>query len=204
MLADRVAITKTDPHLAADEVVRALHRQPIKSRKTISLNTNTTVEFKFAPNGTSSGLTHAITGSINALVPSVIEFMSDRIKHEFPVKRLSVITRELIVNAIAHRDYTHPNNIFVIVSEDLIKVTSPGMLPTPLKLKDLKYSHVAIARNPKLSYDLYKLGYMELFGMGLQSLDHELQERGWPAPRFAHRKGHFVVEIHLPTDLTKS
>ena len=204
MLADRVAITKTDPHLAADEVVRALHRHPLKSGKTISLNTQTTVEFKFDPNVALSGLTHSITGPINALVPSVLEFMSDRIKHKSPAKGLTAVIRELLVNAIAHRDYTHPNNIFVIVSEDLVKVTSPGMLPTPLKLKDLKYAHAAIARNSKLSYDLYKLGYMELFGMGLQSLQRELQKRGWPAPCFAHRNGHFVVEIQLRTDLTKS
>lgn len=85
-----------------------------------------------------------------------------------------------------------------------VTVSSPGLLPPPLTVRALKSRYTAIARNPGLAHDLYRLGYMELVGSGLDHLQRRLLERSWPLLSFRETKGQFTVELSLPSPQKKS
>lgn len=54
--------------------------------------------------------------------------------YEYPPEAI----RELIVNAITHRDYSIRSPIYIKVIEDKIIVENPGGLPSGITIKDLK------------------------------------------------------------------
>ena len=201
ILADRAAITAVDPVAAAREVIRAIRKRPPELRASdVSLDLLSTVEFTLTGKGAVGELSHSISGRIQRLLPASLDFMGQKIEGRLPVKVFPAeVARELIVNALAHRDYTIADKVTVRISDSLLIVSSPGCLPSPLTLRTLRTRHVAIARNPRLAHDLYKLGYMELMGLGLQALQTRLSERGFPLPIFSETNRQFVVKVEFPS-----
>lgn len=199
ILADRAAITSVDPVTAAQEVFRAIRKRHAENiTPDVSLELISVVEFTFWGKRAAFELSHSISGSIQKLLPASLDFMMQGIEGNLPVKVLGAqVARELIVNALAHRDYTVADKVSVMIDDSLLIVSSPGYLLPPLTLSTLKTEHVAIARNPRLAHDLYKLGYMELMGLGLRTLQSRLLKMGLPLPRFRERNGRFIVEVEF-------
>jgi ATP-dependent DNA helicase RecG len=68
--------------------------------------------------------------------------------------------RELLVNAVAHRDYNlQGDNIHLNIFSDRLEVHSPGMLPGPVTLENLLEAR--FARNAVITQVLSDLGYVE-------------------------------------------
>ncbi len=202
ILADRVAITSGDPEGAAREVFRTIRKNaPQSIVSEASLDLRSTAEFTLMGKGTGDELSHSISGRIRSLLPASLDFMMQAIEGRLAARELGTeVARELIVNAFAHQDYTLARKVSVRIGTALLIVSSPGFLPRPLTLSTLKNQHVAIARNPRLAYELYKLGYMELLGMGLRALQGRLLERGYPLPRFREIDRQFVVEVDFQSE----
>ncbi|MCG8685698.1 MAG: putative DNA binding domain-containing protein [Desulfobacterales bacterium] len=79
------------------------------------------------------------------------------------------VLRELIVNAVVHRDYTIIGaNIAVIVFEDRIEIKSPGAIPNSLTIEKIKQG-IMYHRNPVLVQFLYDAGYVERLGRGVRN-----------------------------------
>jgi ATP-dependent DNA helicase RecG len=88
--------------------------------------------------------------------------------YEYPLEAI----RELIVNAVTHRDYSIKGPIYVKIMEDKIVIENPGGLPSGITVEDLKKPHRSILRNPKIANILYIMGYIEKWGIGtLQVLE---------------------------------
>lgn len=85
--------------------------------------------------------------------------------------------RELIVNAIAHRDYSILNQFISIYKfMDRIEITSPGKLPNTLTLEKIRFGNSA-PRNIALVRFLDNLRYIDVLGRGIPSIIQELQDR---------------------------
>ena len=102
--------------------------------------------------------------------------------------------RELIVNAIAHRDYNvQGDSIHINIFSDRLEVTSPGSLPGPITIDNLLAAR--FSRNPVITQVLADLGYVERLGYGLDRVVSTMRENSLSPPRFEETAGTFRVTL---------
>ena len=90
---------------------------------------------------------------------------------------------ELIINAIAHRDYSiFGTDIQVKIFSDHLTVESPGILPGMVRIGNLRTTH--FSRNPKIAQMLHEYEYVREFGEGIDRIYREMAKVGQPAPEF--------------------
>jgi ATP-dependent DNA helicase RecG len=110
---------------------------------------------------------------------------------EFPFEAV----RELLVNAIAHRDYNQQgDNIHLNIFADRIEVRSPGGLPGPVNLENLLEAR--FSRNLVIVQVLSDLGYVERLGYGLDRVVNVVRQNGLRPPRFEDVAGSFRVTLY--------
>ncbi len=112
--------------------------------------------------------------------------------HEYP----QAVLRELNVNMLAHRDYTVIGSASrVLLFRNRIEWASPGGLPPGVTEDNLLLMQTA--RNPVLLSILYEAGYVEAYGMGLDTVVSVLNAEGLAAPRFRDLVGAaFIVTVY--------
>jgi ATP-dependent DNA helicase RecG len=109
---------------------------------------------------------------------------------QYPLEAL----RELLVNAVAHRDYNlQGDNIHVYMFADRIEIHSPGGLPGPMTLDNLLEAR--FSRNPVIMQALADLGYVERLGYGLNRVVEVMRRNGLRPPRFEESAGMFRVTL---------
>ncbi len=82
---------------------------------------------------------------------------------EYPLEAL----RELVLNAIVHRDYLSPADIQIKIFDNSIRFFNPGELHHSLSMEDLKTnSYPAYARNKLIAEAFYLTGDIEKYGSG--------------------------------------
>lgn len=86
-------------------------------------------------------------------------------RYEIPVAAV----RELIVNAVVHRNYQKPSSIQVAVYDDRVEVSSPGTLYGTLTAEEAMSGHSSL-RNPLIARTLEKIGVIEGWGSGLKRI----------------------------------
>lgn len=106
--------------------------------------------------------------------------------------------REVIVNAVAHRDYSSQASIQISVLADRIEVWSPGQLPAGLTPADLRQPHPSIPTNPFIAASLALAGHIERAGFGTLTVIAACREAGLGEPLFAQRGNQFVVTLWRP------
>ncbi len=79
-----------------------------------------------------------------------------------------VSLREGIINAICHADYSLPSNIKVEFFRDKVRIINPGNVYN--STLEAVLGGVQTFRNPALVNVLYKLGFIENYGTGLQRI----------------------------------
>ena len=102
--------------------------------------------------------------------------------------------REVLVNAVAHRDYTVVGPIRVLVFEDRVEVRSPGGLPNSVRLAQLPVG-VHVLRNPTLYNLLLKRGLVTDAGSGIPRLIQLVRERTGRLPTLRLSGDEFVVTL---------
>ncbi len=103
--------------------------------------------------------------------------------------------REIIVNAVAHRDYTSGAAVQVSVFADRLEVWNPGSLPRGLRPDDLSRPHSSEPSNPLIARPLYLAHYIENLGTGTLDVIRHCLESDLPPPRFEQRGSQFVVTL---------
>jgi ATP-dependent DNA helicase RecG len=105
-----------------------------------------------------------------------------------------VAVRELLVNAVAHRDYNlQGDSIHLNIFADRLEVHSPGGLPGPVNLENLLEAR--FSRNAVIVQVLSDFGYVEKLGYGLDRVVTAMREYSLPAPRFEEIAGTFRVTL---------
>ncbi len=72
--------------------------------------------------------------------------------------------RELLLNALIHRDYKNPTPIQIF--KDKIDIWNIGKMPDDIKLEDLFTKHRSEPRNPNIANVFFRCGYIESLGRG--------------------------------------
>jgi ATP-dependent DNA helicase RecG len=81
--------------------------------------------------------------------------------------------REVIANAIAHRNYLINAYIKVEMYDNRIEVISPGGLPKGISKENFLNDNLSIPRNNVISSVLYNLSIIEKFGTGIRRINRE-------------------------------
>nr|WP_254202648.1 MULTISPECIES: ATP-binding protein [unclassified Acinetobacter] len=104
--------------------------------------------------------------------------------------------KEILVNAVIHRDYSLNDDIHVKIYDDRIEVTSPGKLPGYMTINNLYEER--FSRNPNLVRMLHNLPepLNHDIGEGLDTVKNELRKAGLVEPFFEENENSFVVTLN--------
>jgi predicted HTH transcriptional regulator len=103
--------------------------------------------------------------------------------------------REIIVNAVVHRDYDSNASVQISVFADRVEVMNPGGLPDELTVDDLVKKHLSVPVNPFLARPFYLAGYINQLGYGTRNVVEWCRKAGLPAPKFDPVENSFRVTI---------
>jgi ATP-dependent DNA helicase RecG len=116
--------------------------------------------------------------------------------YEYP----EVALREAIVNAVAHRDYSHfvrGSHIQVRMFADRLEVQNPGGLYGGVTVDELKEGQST--RNLLLVQLMEDLQLVENRGSGIDAMLDAMEKRGLPAPVFEDKRTAFLVRFYQQT-----
>ena len=102
--------------------------------------------------------------------------------------------REIITNAVGHRDYFNTQNILVEIFQDRIQVTNPGGLLHGQTIKN--FDRTPQHRNPICYQLLHDLGYGEGLGLGVRLIRKTMREYGLPDPEFYSLGNTFRIVLY--------
>lgn len=110
---------------------------------------------------------------------------------EYPVEAV----REMVVNAVAHRDYSlRGEAIRISVFSDRIECYSPGRLPGHVTVQNI--ADERFSRNEAIVQVLADRGYIERLGYGINRMIQLMKDHGARPPTFKERAAGFQVTLH--------
>ena len=130
---------------------------------------------------------HKFSGNLCRVLPKIDAFVETSILQKRPIP-VSVLreetvskypywaTRELLMNAIMHRDYEGNAPIQFYEYDDHIEIQNPGGLYG--KVSPDNFPNVSDYRNPFIAEAMKVLGYVNRFSRGVYRVQKELEENG--------------------------
>lgn len=156
-----------------------------------------------------------IEGTLVQMLNSAIQFVKNNMKtktiidgatgkrmdkDDYPIKAV----REIILNALVHRDYsihTEGMPIQLVMYADRLEITSPGGLYGRLTLSNLGKIQPD-TRNPVLATALEVLKITENRYSGIPTIRKEMEANNQPEPIFTNERGEFKVTLCRSAELT--
>lgn len=113
------------------------------------------------------------------------------VKLNYPAEAL----KEILVNAVIHRDYSLNDDIHVRIFDNRVEVQSPGRLPGYMNIDNLYDER--FSRNPNVVRMLHNLPdpVNHDIGEGLDTAKNELKKAGLVDPVFQENENSFMVTI---------
>ena len=111
-------------------------------------------------------------------------------KLEIPEQAL----RELIYNAISHKDYTGPA-IQMRVYDHSVELWNYGLLPRELTPADLMRKHSSYPRNHNIANVFFKAGFVESWGRGFKKITEEFERANLPLPTIEENGGGVMAVV---------
>lgn len=123
--------------------------------------------------------------------PMVVTNLRERAVFDYPPEAV----RELLMNAVLHRDYhsTSPTRFYQF--SDRIEIQTPGGLYGDASPEN--FPRVNAYRNPIIAEAMHVLGYVNRFGRGIARARRAMAENGSPEPGFDYQTSHFLATIPI-------
>ncbi len=129
----------------------------------------------------------------NTAVQAVLEDGARRIeRHDYPDE----VVREVVVNALVHRDYMlSATDIEMSIYDDRLEVISPGRLPNDITPEKMRVGTRA-ARNQLLKDVMRDYRYLEHMGMGVpRKIIRGMREHNGTEPDLVEQDERFMVRL---------
>lgn len=124
------------------------------------------------------------------------EINRDNFHREELTKVSKKLLREMIINAIVHRDYLiEGSQIKVIADANKIEIWSPGKPIFSLD-KFRNFSVPSQSKNPKIAYIFYKTKLVEERNIGMKELKSYKETNNVKSPSFKMEESYFVTTIY--------
>jgi len=118
---------------------------------------------------------------------------------EYPMEA----ARELVVNAVAHRDYSIAgDDIRLFLFQNRMEVCSPGGLAGPVTIDNIKDER--FSRNPVIVQVLSDMGFIERLGYGVDRVIELMNTHNLEAPDFKDGDGVFKVVLYNAQKSTRT
>ena len=143
-------------------------------------------------------------GSVQSQIEEAYEFVLRNIRlgaqikglhrkdvYEIPVEAI----RELIVNAVVHRNYSEASHIQVSIFDDRLEITSPGGLPRSVTVEKMMSGYSKI-RNEGLAKAFFYMKLIEHWGTGMPRIMSLLAEAGLPQAEIIDMDGALRINIY--------
>jgi len=122
---------------------------------------------------------------LDRTLPLSGHFVEGRIQREDRLPVSPDALREILLNAVMHRDYSDPGgDVAVAVFDDRIEIRSSGALPSGITAAMLSGPHESILRNPLIAGAFHRTGAVEVWGRGTNRVIEECQRWGVEPPSF--------------------
>ncbi len=121
--------------------------------------------------------------------PIEISTLQEKLIYDFPPNAV----RELLMNAVLHRDYQSTSPIRLYQFDNRIEIQNPGGLYGDATPEN--FPRVNSYRNPILAEVMHNLGYVNRFGRGVAKAKKALLENGSAEPIFQFEPNHFLATI---------
>jgi ATP-dependent DNA helicase RecG len=131
---------------------------------------------------------------LDRTLPLAAHFLPGQIFREDRLPVPPEALREVLLNAVMHRDYTVPGSyVAVAVFDDRIEVRSVGGLPRGITAESLTRTHKSVLRNPLIAEAFHRTGAVEVWGRGTNRVIEECRRYGVQPPIFEEDAGFVVV-----------
>ncbi len=156
--------------------------------------------------------TRDCTGTLFQQVNDCLTFLSERLYHQFEIngaqrdEKLEIpqeALREIVINAIVHRNYQIPGPAKIAIYADRVEIFSPGNFPGPLQTDKLEMG-ITYIRNPVICRVFREAGYIEKLGSGFITLFSSYRERKLPTPSVIESNGFVKCILPRPLNLAES
>jgi predicted HTH transcriptional regulator len=155
------------------------------------------------PRSTTLSFFEQIRGPIFTAIERTVELLWARSEHDYRVDGVQrveehayprVVLRELTVNALCHRDWALAGSrIRIQMFPQAIEWTSPGSLPEGVTIANML--DMQNSRNPILSALLFQAGYIEGFGLGMNTVYATLRETQSEPPYLDNSAHAFTIRV---------
>ena len=104
--------------------------------------------------------------------------------------------REIVINAVIHRDVSNPSSyVAIAVFDDRIEIHSIGDFPTGIRAELLTQEHRSIPRNPLIAGAFHRTGAIEIWGRGTNRVVEACRAYGIADPTFTEASGAVTVSF---------
>lgn len=150
---------------------------------------------RFLKNEISGSLVHQLQIANTFILENMSrEIQITGLEHQVVLEYPYDSVREVLVNAVAHRDYhLRGDSIHINLFIDRMEIHSPGVLPGPVNISNLLEARYS--RNPVIMQVLADFGFGERIGYGLDRVVATLRDAGFPPPVFEEIAGTFRVTL---------
>ncbi|NUV00471.1 ATP-dependent DNA helicase [Marinitoga sp. 1154] len=97
-----------------------------------------------------------------------------QLKEDFEIPILAL--REVLINAVIHRNYLRNSDIKIAVYDDIVEIVSPGGFPNGLTIEEVMNGRSEI-RNKILANLFRELKYVETWGSGIEKIKKLCREK---------------------------
>lgn len=159
---------------------------------------------RFGEDGTDLGFQDEFEGNILQMADNVLwklrtKYLIAPIHYE-GVQRVETLEisedalRELVYNAIVHRDYTGAHTQMKVFNRH-IRLWNAGELPSNFDAEKVAVEHMSNPRNHLLANVFYRAGFIEAFGRGIGKVCTAFEKQNLPHPAFENFMGGTLVTI---------
>lgn len=107
--------------------------------------------------------------------------------------------REILVNALIHRDYSIAGGaISLALFDDRVEVWSAGRYPRGITPELIRREHLSVQRNPIIADVFHRAGLIEKWGRGTNRVAEVCRAAGIAPPEFREITGAAVVTFRVP------
>jgi len=111
---------------------------------------------------------------------------------DYPIEAL----RELIRNAVIHRNYENSNTpVRITWLANRMEISNPGSVFGSVPRENFGATNDTAYRNPTIAEVMKNLGFMQRFGIGIPTAREKLIENGNPEPEFEVTDTHISVTV---------
>jgi ATP-dependent DNA helicase RecG len=144
-----------------------------------------------------------IEGDLFSQLSESISFLESYLERTYEIKSVKreergeipvAVLRELIINAIVHRDYFEKGaEVQIKLFPDRLQISNPCSLPIGFSISSI-YGN-SLRRNPILAEIFQRAGFMERAGTGLIRIDKILSEHGLSPCIFSLEGSFFIADV---------